>query len=159
LACGLAPGASAAVPPAVHHGPQFGIAAVGKWPKGYFVVDSRPGTRFYATLLVTNRGDAAGTVRLSGVDATTGRTSGAVYLDPAARQHGVGSWISLARRELTLAPGASARVPFSVAVPSSAGVGEHLGGLIVEPTRLATPEGHAGTHGALGIRVRQLSIV
>jgi hypothetical protein len=102
--------------------------------QSYFIYDAAPGQVIRDEVRVSNRGGEAGTVRLYAVDATTGRTSGAVYLegDDAASRQQVGGWIVLEQHELMLQPGEERTVAFTVTVPPGARPGEHLGALAAE---------------------------
>ena len=74
--------------------------------RSYFILDARPGNTMQGSIQVTNSGTATGTVSLYGVDATTGQTSGTVYLSPTDAQHDVGTWLRLSHFRL------SSPVPF-----------------------------------------------
>src|SRR5437899_2587462 len=67
--------------------PIFGVQPVHYDPnqpvtKAYFVFDTHLGTVLDNSVRVTHNGTATGTVSLYAVDATTGQTSGTVYLSP-----------------------------------------------------------------------------
>jgi hypothetical protein len=123
--------------------------------ESYFVVKAQPGDTITNSVRVVNTGTRPGTVLLYPVDATTGRTSGAVYLDRTKPRRDVGAWLALGARSLTLAPGKSAVVPVTLRVPATASSGDHLGGVVAENT--AVTEGNG--KGSLQIRVRHLTIV
>lgn len=114
-------------------GEVFALHPVQRTADGYFRLDARPGATLTRAVRVRNLGRRAGTVELSAVDATTGATTGAVYRDTGAPRRDVGGWIELARTRVSLAPGASARVDFTVRVPSGARPGQHLGGIVARP--------------------------
>jgi hypothetical protein len=122
--------------------------------QSYFIFDSRPGVTIDSQVRVSNRGDAAGTVRLYGVDATTGQTSGTVFLAREAPKQDVGGWLTLEADELTLTPGESRAVPFRVRVPADAWAGQHVGGIVAENEQLQQPAGG----GALNVQVQHLTI-
>lgn len=122
--------------------------------RSYFVAVARPGTTFTNSVRVRNMGTTTGTALLYAVDATTGQTSGAVYLGHGSPRRGVGGWITLGARSVTLAPGQSRIVPITVHVPSGAHAGDHLGGIVAENEAVSRASGH----GALQIRVRHLTI-
>jgi hypothetical protein len=84
-------------------GPVFGIRAGGNPKLGYFVYNARPSTVRNGSIIVSNTGNRAGTVKLYTADATTGRTTGTVYLtDKKAKA--TGAWVKLSSSSLTLAP-------------------------------------------------------
>ena len=123
--------------------------------RSYFVVQGKPGATFTNSVRVVNRGGSAGTAMVYPVDATTGQTSGAVYLDRGKPRRDVGSWVTLGAQSVTLKPGESRIVPFTVHVPAGARPGDHLGGIVAENAALTQASGG----GALRIRVRHLTIV
>ena len=154
---GLAAALLAPAAPAAAAGPVFSIIPTDRRP--YFVYRAAPGAVIHGTVKVTNVSTVAGTVRLSGVDATTGQTSGAVYLSSTATQHAVGTWLSLASNAVKLAPHSSQMVPFTVRVPSSASAGEHLGGLVAAPA--VASQVHTVSHGgsSFHVNINEISIV
>lgn len=117
--------------------PNFGLRPVlydasNPATKSYFVFDSHPGMILYNRVRVTNSGTATGTAALYAVDATTGQTSGTVYLSHNDMRRDVGAWISLGVQSITLAPGQSSIVPFQVTIPRTVRPGQHVGGIVAE---------------------------
>lgn len=123
--------------------------------RSYFVVAARPGQTVDDSVRVTNAGGAPGVAYLYPVDATTGRTSGAVYLDRAQPRRDVGAWVSLAKDRVDLDAGGSAVVPFTIHVPASAKPGDHLGGIVAENAAMTG----ASSGGSLQIRIRHLTVI
>src|SRR4051794_4806898 len=113
LALVLAPLAAAA-PKA----PVFGLRAVGNQKLGYFVYSLPPGSVQRGGVIVSNSGTATGAVKLFAADATTGRTTGTVYLTDRKATR-VGAWISLSATSLTLKPGEHRTVRFTVRAPAN----------------------------------------
>src|SRR2546427_6402574 len=66
----------------------------------YFIFDSKPGVVVKSQVNVTNTGTVKGTVNLYTVDATTGQTSGAVYLNHGDPRRDVGVWITVSTPQL-----------------------------------------------------------
>jgi hypothetical protein len=132
-----------------HYDPKLAVT------QSYFVVQAQPGDTITNSVRVVNMGTRAGTVLLYPVDATTGRTSGAVYLGGTKPRRDVGAWLALGARSLSLAPGKSAVVPVTLHVPATARPGDHLGGVVAENTAVTQGSGK----GSLQIRVRHLTIV
>jgi hypothetical protein len=60
--------------------PAFGLRALGNPKLGYFVYSLSPGVVHQGGVIISNSGTAAGTVKLFAADATTGSTTGTVYL-------------------------------------------------------------------------------
>jgi hypothetical protein len=145
--------AAAAAPPV-----SIGLRAVGSWPRGFFVYAGKSGHVLHGSVSVVNSGTRSGVVKLYPVDATTGQTSGTVYLTSGEQLRGVGAWISVGPRTLTLGPGAHRTVPFTVRVPSGTPAGQHVGGIAAETVGLAqSPNSKGKTN--VQIRIRNLSIV
>jgi hypothetical protein len=154
------------VPAALAGEPSFALRPVTFNPdvpatQSYYIIDSKPGARIHTELLVTNVGTVTGTAILYAVDATTGRTSGAVYRSGSAKRRDVGGWVVLSAGRITLGPKESRVVPFSVIVPRGARQGEHVGGIVAQnlavQTGAATPVGKRGS--SFQIRLRHLTIV
>jgi hypothetical protein len=122
--------------------------------KSYFILQAKRGAVISDQVRVVNTGSATGTAFLYPVDATTGQTSGAVYLSRQSPRRDVGAWVRLARARVTLAPGASAVVPFTIRVPAGAHPGDHLGGIVAENSQIQAGRGS----GALRIRIKHLTI-
>jgi hypothetical protein len=128
-------------------------------PRGYFVLAGAPGQELGGSVLVSNVGRRSGRVDLYPVDATTGQTSGAVYRGPGAARRDVGAWLRLSRSSLTLAPGASEAVAFTLGIPEDASPGQHLGGIVAAP---AAPSAvHAGRRGkqSFSVRIQEQAII
>jgi WxL Interacting Protein, peptidoglycan binding domain len=154
--------AAVCVSPALAGQPVFALKPVTFDPlvpatRSYFILDSRPGELIHDSVQVVNTGSETGTAYLYAVDATTGSTSGAVYLDRDRPTTDVGAWISLGAGKITLGPGRRIVVPFTVRVPAQVRGGEHLGGLVAEN---ATVTGSTGRRGGstLRVRIRHLTI-
>ena len=122
--------------------------------KSYFILQVRPGAVVRDRIRIVNTGGRTGTAYLYPVDATTGQTSGAVYLSRQSPRRDVGGWIRLARNRVTLAPGANAIVRFTIRVPRVIRPGDHLGGIVAENSAVTKSSGH----GALQIRIKHLTI-
>jgi Bacterial protein of unknown function (DUF916) len=152
LAFVVAPAAQAA-----SSGPVFGLRAVGNPTRGYFIYDVAPGGTHSGAIIVSNTGDRSGTVKLYAADATTGRTTGTVYLTNT-KAAATGSWVTLARNTVTLAPGRHARVGFTVHVPASAKPGQWVAGIVAE-TRQAAQTAKSKHKANVRIRIRNLTIV
>jgi hypothetical protein len=145
--------AAAATPPV-----SFGLRPVGNWPRGFFVYQGKAGGVLHGSVSVVNSGRRTGVVKLYPVDATTGQTSGTVYLTSGEKLRNVGAWISVGARSLTLGPGAHRTVPFTVQVPAGTSAGQHVGGIAAETVGVASSPSSKGKTN-VQIRIRNLSIV
>ncbi len=124
-------------PVRAEEGPAFSLKPVRYDParpetQSYFVYDAWPGQVIHDEVLVRNTGSAPGTVRLYAVDATTGQTSGTVFLLEGDPRTDVGAWITLDEHQITLAPGEERVVGFTITVPEHVRPGHHVGGLVAQ---------------------------
>jgi hypothetical protein len=137
--------------------PIFGLRAVGNPKLGYFVYVLAPGSVQQGGVIISNSGTATGVVKLFAADATTGRTTGTVYLtDRKATK--VGAWISLSSTSLTLKPGEHQTVRFTVRVPANAKAGQWVGGVVAETSRQVTGP-KSKQKASVQIKIRDLTIV
>lgn len=124
--------------------------------QSYFIFDSKPGIVINSRVRVTNTGTARGSVSLYPVDATTGQTSGAVYLNQGDPRKDVGAWTTLGAQQLTLNPGQNEVVSFQVTIPANVRPGQHLGGIVAENlAQSSSPQSNS----AIQIKVKNLTIV
>ena len=124
--------------------------------ESYFIFDSKPGTVITSHVRVTNSGTAKGSASLYPVDATTGQTSGAVYLNQNDPRKDVGSWLRLGVQQVTLNPGQSQVVSYQITIPGTVRSGQHLGGIVAENlTQSSSPQSNS----AIQIKVKNLTIV
>lgn len=127
----LAPGAAQAAtdPSALSWGvvPGDGDQGTGRANFAYAV---EPGAELRDAVVVTNHGQTALELDVYAADART-TTSGQLDLLPADEPStGVGTWVTLDLPHVSLAPGASVEVPFTVRVPADATPGDHSGGVV-----------------------------
>ncbi len=81
---------------------------------------------------ISNSGDQPQTIELYAVDGTTTNTGSLACRQQVEAKNDVGSWVSLASSEVTLAPKQDTAVDFTVAVPTLATPGEHDGCLVFQ---------------------------
>ena len=125
----------------------------------YFVLRSAPGGTESGLIRVVNTGDTPGVASLYPVDATTGQTSGAVYLARDQPRRDVGRWLKLAAPRVSLAPGQSRNVGFQVQVPPGVGGVQHLGGIVAENAELRRGRRERSGRGRFQINVRSLTVL
>lgn len=135
----------------------FGLRAGGNPKLGYFVYPLAPGASETGSVIVSNVGTATGVAHLFATDATTGPTSGTVYRTNGAPVH-AGTWLQLAQTSVSLAPGTSVTVPFTVQVPAGAPPGQWVSGIAVESPQSSSTR-TTGKKRSVRIRVRSLTIV
>ncbi len=108
------------------------------------------------TLRVSNPSDESRTLKLYAVDSVaTGDGNFSLQSEDNPRV-GVGDWIKLEQTLITLRPKEERDIRFTIAIPDTAAVGEHSGGIIIQERE--APEAGAGQAGAsivtrLGVRV------
>ena len=98
---------------------------------GYFLLEAAPGDEVRQAVGLRNDSGEPLELRLDAVDAMTGQRGGASYELPEDEADRTGAWIRWERSTVTLAPGASAVVPFTVVVPAGVRSGDHLAGLSI----------------------------
>lgn len=98
---------------------------------GWFQITAAPGEAVSQPLGVRNAGASAIQVALAPVDARTGPLGGVDYALATDEPARVAQWLTVERTAMTLAPGESAIVPFTVTVPAGARSGVHLAGIAV----------------------------
>jgi len=137
--------------------PVFGLRAAGNPKLGYFVYPLQPGSSRTGAVIVTNSGAAPGRVKLFTADATTGRTTGTVYLTDR-KAKGTGTWVQLSSASLFLQPGAHKLVRFTVHVPAGTKAGQWVGGIVAETShRVTGPK--TKKRASVQIKIRDLTIV
>jgi hypothetical protein len=101
-------------------------------PRSYFTYYSHPATLIQDSIHLTNSGSARGTANLYAVDATTGQTGGTTLVPRNTPQHDVSTWIRLSRQQITLNPGQSLDIPFTLRIPGHVRPGQHIGIIIAQ---------------------------
>ncbi|WP_433352083.1 WxL protein peptidoglycan domain-containing protein [Microtetraspora malaysiensis] len=112
-----------------------------------------PGGQLADGLVVVNHGTTP--LHLA-VYAADGFTTEQGRLDLAAKDAksaGVGAWVHPGRSDVTVPPGTSVEVPFTVTLPDSAAPGEYMGGIVTSLTQDGEADGGDGDR-RLGIRIR-----
>jgi hypothetical protein len=157
LASAMVLGAAVSPPAASAAAPTVSLTPVGPaGGKGYFVYSARPGARIAGQVAVVNTSAARGAVLLYPVDATTGQTSGAVYLSRARPRRDVGAWTKLPTRRVVLGSHGRALVTFVVRVPRGVRGGQHLGAIVAQPV---TPLRRYGSKAGFHINVQALTVL
>ncbi|HUA06406.1 MAG TPA: DUF916 domain-containing protein [Solirubrobacteraceae bacterium] len=109
--------------------------------RAYFIRSVKRGGAFADSVVVTNSGSKAVTLRVYPVDGLTGATSGVVYGNRQDTLHGAGLWVTPATSTVTVPANSQLTVGFTVHVPSSASVGQHLAGIALEDARAGKSTG------------------
>jgi hypothetical protein len=112
-----------------------------------------PGGQIKDAMVVTNRSKTPLRLGLYAADGFTTNTGSLDLLTKDRKSVGVGAWVHADRDSVTIKPGKTAQIPFTVAVPANATPGDHVGGIL---TSLKQSDDAAGINvdRRLGIRVK-----
>lgn len=146
----------AVAPSAGAQGATFSLTTTDQKP--YFILHARPGAVLHGRIRVLNVSTTGGQVELYGADATTGQTSGAVYLSRQATR-AVGHWLSVSSPSLTLGPHQSQTVSFSVRVPSNVHAGQYLAGLVAQPQQVRSTQVARKGKRTFRVNIQEITIV
>ncbi|MDR6689191.1 hypothetical protein J2X55_000090 [Microbacterium sp. 1154] len=116
-----------------------------------YAYDLLPGGTVGDALYVANRSPQPITLRVYAADGFLTEDGALDILAGGAESTDLGSWVSIASPELTLDSGASAEVPFTVAVPADAAPGDYAAGIVA--SMLVTADNGTVTERRLGSRV------
>ena len=119
------------------HTPSFSIEPTFGGPaetgsNGYFIYASIPGSRIDDSIHVINTGSIRDVINLYGVDVTTGQMGGTAVRSYSDPKRDVGAWITLNQAQVTLDPGQSQDVSFTVTIPTHVRPGQHGGAIVAE---------------------------
>ncbi len=92
-----------------------------------------PMQQMTSSITVVNGETTQQTVDLYPVDATTTGDGELAMRNQSDPKTDIGRWISLAQTRLILMPHESKQVGFTLSVPRTATIGDHIGGIIVQP--------------------------
>lgn len=124
----------------------FGVQTAGaKKPdqRPYFAYSATPGAAVADNVAVLNYSDKPVTFKLYASDAFNTSSGGFDLLAGDKQAKDVGSWIKLARNQVTVPSRGTAIVPFSLAVPGIVTPGDHVGGIVASvPTEVKDPSGN-----------------
>ena len=112
-----------------------------------------PGETITDGIVVTNRGDEQLELGVYAADGFTTDAGGFDLLPAGEKSATLGTWVHLDDATVTVAPGASVTVPFTVVVPENATPGDYGAGVV---TSMATAQAADGVSvdRRLGIRMR-----
>ncbi len=112
---------------------------------GYTV---NPGGRVEDALVVVNHGTTPLRLAVYAADAFTDEAGRLDLVAEDAKSTRVGAWVRTDRPDVTVRPGGSVKVPFTLTVPHDAAPGDYMGGIVTSPA-----DGD-DTGRRLGIRIR-----
>ena len=111
-----------------------------------------PGGTLTDALVISNNGKTALDLGFYAADGYTTDSGQFDLIAGGEKSVGVGLWITGSRDRVTVKPGKSVKVPFTLTVPANASPGDYAGGLV---TSLLQPDDEAGINvdRRLGIRI------
>jgi len=103
-------------------------------PRSYsiFVYNLLPGDTRKDAITIVNNSDETKTIEVYGVDSQSSSDGAFACAQKADIAVGVGTWITMSKTEVTLAPASEQNVAFTINVPSSASVGEQNGCIAIQ---------------------------
>ena len=107
----------------------------------WFIYNLVPGEEKQDSLTIQNSSEETLSAKVYPVDATTTADGAFALLKEEETQKDMGAWVRLPITEITLAPGESRAIPFTVKIPSDASVGSHLGGIALENLKTTGGDG------------------
>jgi hypothetical protein len=129
-------------------------------PRDYFDLSVQAGTQITDTVRVANPGTAPETLKISASTGSTSPTSGLGYVGYFAPCVDAGCWVGGLPPTVTLSPGSTRLLSFTVTVPPSTSPGQYLAGITAQP--LSDPQpiavGSNGAAGASAIVVSQVDV-
>jgi hypothetical protein len=112
-----------------------------------------PGGQLKDGLVVANHGTTPLHLAVYAADGFTGKGGRLDLVTKDAKSTRVGAWVHTDRPDVTVQPGASAEVPFTVTLPGNAAPGEYMGGIVTSLTQAGEADG-GNEDRRLGIRIR-----
>jgi Bacterial protein of unknown function (DUF916) len=107
-----------------------------------------PGGQLEDGLVVANHGTTPLHLAVYAADGFTTKKGELDLVTRDAKSTRVGAWVHTGRPDVTVGPGASVEVPFTVTLPDNAASGEYMGGIVTSLTQAGEAERR------LGIRIR-----
>jgi hypothetical protein len=108
-----------------------------------------PGTTVKDSLVLRNIGEHEESIKLYATDATVNQAGSFTPKLEEEEQKGIGLWTSLLQKEVTLQPGESIEVPFSIDIPLGIAPGQYFGSIINEQMSTeACVNGNASDNGS-----------
>lgn len=106
-------------------------------------------------LLIFNTSDETKTVKLYAVDSVPSNQGNFALANEDAEKKDLGAWVEISESFVTLEPGESREIPFTITIPDDADVGEHSGGIIIQKSNQDEAMGQTGASivTRVGIRI------
>jgi hypothetical protein len=110
-------------------------------PGGHFNFALVPGQKVSDAMVIENLSNHALVFTVYGADLVTATGGGLSPAQPTATMHAVGAWIVVSVPSVTIAAHAQDTDAFTITVPPTASVGQHLGAVVASATVGATAQG------------------
>src|SRR3989344_4276145 len=125
------------------------------YSESWFIYNLDLGERKEDAIVIFNSTDEPETVKLYPVDSVPSNQGNFALESQDAPRDGVGAWITLQENVVTIPPGESREIPFTITIPRNTDVGEHSGGIIIQKAVPGKAEGEAAASivTRVGIRV------
>jgi hypothetical protein len=147
LSAGCAVGGAAVPARAVDDG-SLGIRPAHE--SAFFHLDTLPGTTIRNTAIVSNHTNEPVTLLDYAVDAHGSATGTFAMAAQTDARRGVGGWVQLAARTITVPARTERRLPFGLHVPAGTAPGDYTGALIIQSPPV---EGATSVHGGTAVRL------
>ncbi|MFJ6462784.1 WxL protein peptidoglycan domain-containing protein [Streptomyces sp. NPDC091387] len=112
-----------------------------------------PGGEAEDALVVANHGTDPLNLAVYAADGFTTEKGQLDLLTEGKKSRSIGSWVRAGRKNVRIAPGKSAEIPFTVKVPDNAPPGDYVGGILTSLKQSDDAEGIAVDR-RLGIRIK-----
>ncbi|SDS50843.1 WxL protein peptidoglycan domain-containing protein [Actinoplanes derwentensis] len=118
-----------------------------------FGYDVSPGTTTSDAMVVANKGTEAVNLKVYTADGYTTDAGQLDLLTGDKKSKAIGAWVRPTSTAVTVAPGRTVEVPFTITVPADATPGDHVGGIV---TSLTAPDKTANVNveRRLGIKIK-----
>jgi len=99
--------------------------------RSWFVYEAEPGTTIKDTVKISNNNNKTMTIKVMALDGATTNDGGYTLVGGTEENKDIGNWVVLKKDLITLPPGVSENINFTVTVPEDADVGSHPGGIVI----------------------------
>ncbi len=125
------------------------------YSESWFIYNLDLGESKDDSLTLFNTSNEVKTVKIYPVDSIASNQGNFALEAQDAPRDDVGAWIKLSETLITLNPGESKDIPFTITIPENADVGEHSGGIIIQKAQAGEVAGDTGASivTRVGIRV------
>ncbi|GAA4581435.1 hypothetical protein GCM10023194_12660 [Planotetraspora phitsanulokensis] len=112
-----------------------------------------PGGQLKDGLVIVNHGATPLRLAVYAADGFTSKDGRLDLVTKDAKSTGVGAWVQTDRPDVTVPPGQTVKVPFTLDLPDAVAPGDYMGGIVTSPAQAGEADG-ADAGRRLGIRIR-----